>query len=185
MSCRVLWRWRQGKADSIPWHSSHTQNRHILCAFLAAGGSRRWMPCSCSVCFTVFTCLSCKDMLVSRGLGQSCPSREYINLRMSLKSSSSTNQMWWWHIKLFWESGIKPGLCHWQLWGAPRCDHSLQTSQILKIYESVTISLCAAVLCITDYYKNFRGRKMQPRLSLSCKPEDNLCFWINFYVLYF
>ena len=30
------------------------------------------------------TCLSCTDMLVSGGLGQGCPSREYTNLRMCL-----------------------------------------------------------------------------------------------------
>lgn len=61
----------------------------------------------------------------------------------------------------------------------------LANLQLLKVYDSFTISLCAAVLCITGYYKNFRGRKMQPRVSLSFKPEDNLCFWINFYVLFF
>lgn len=155
MSYRVLW--RQGKADSIPWRSSHTQNSPILCVFLAGGGSRRWMPRSYSVFFTVFTCLSCKDMLVSRGLGQSCPSREYTNLRMPLKSSNTTNEMWWWQIKPFWVSywrGIKAGYLHWWLWGAARCDHSLQTSQILKVYDSFTISLCHFCSC-SLYYRLF------------------------------
>lgn len=80
----IEFRGGEGKADSTPWRSNHTQNSSISCVFLAGGGCGRWMPCSCSVCFTVFTCLSCKDMLVSGGLGQGSPSRKYTSLRMRL-----------------------------------------------------------------------------------------------------
>lgn len=56
---------------------------------LAGGGSGRWIPCSCSVCFTVFTCLSCKDTLVFGGLGQGFPSREYTNWRMRVLKAAT------------------------------------------------------------------------------------------------
>lgn len=40
--------------------------------------------CSCSVCVTVFTCLSCKDMLLSGGLDHNCPSKQYIKVEMCI-----------------------------------------------------------------------------------------------------
>lgn len=73
----------EGKADSTPWLSNCTQNSYIWFIFLAWGVSRR-LPCSCSVCVTVFTCLSCKDMLLSGGLGHNCPSKQYIKVEMCI-----------------------------------------------------------------------------------------------------
>lgn len=180
MSYRVLWGWRQGKADSIPWRSSHTQNSPISCAFLAGGGSRRWMPSLALFVLQYLHVCLVKTCLCPEDWAKAVPPGSTPTWGCLLKvATAQIKWMWCWHIKPFWESGIKPGLCHWQLWSAARCDHSLQTSQLLKVYESVTISLFTAVLCITGYYKNFRGRKK------SCKREDNLCFWINFYVLFF